>query len=830
MQTLRRRHQSADEPRLARWIGDLVQDARYSARQLARAPGHFAFIVAALAVGIGGNVAMAGIIDRMMLQPPPGLHDHGRLARLVYTDGETASAGSFGNYPLFLEYQQTVDAFSAVAAESSHLLPLGGDDEFEEVDVLLASASYFHVLGAKAALGRLWQPNDGFPEGFAYGGPAVAVLEHGFWLRRFGGDSNVIGRALSIGAQIYTVTGIAEPGFKGISLERPAVWLPLTVAAETERHPGILADPSSAWLRTVARLRPGASRSDAGEQATAAYRRVYPEAFASTSRAIAAPVVRGRGPDAPREVRSAVWLAGVSVLLLLITCANVANLLLARVLVRRREFAIRLALGAGRGRLARQLLAESMLLAAIGGIGAIALAALGSGVLRGFLAGLGDDGPGGLLNLRMLVYTGVTAIGTAVLISLLPLMQSAVRDLTTALRTGAAAGGGRRSRVRSVLLGVQAALCTVLLFVAGLFAQSFQRVGGLDLGMDLDSVFRIIYNVPRGSEGTFDEIMERVNSVPGVERVARVGSGMRAVSVHTADRDVSLRISEGVPIEVSVDSGYFGIIGASLRGRDFESTDVSGAPPVTVISGPLARALFPGSDALGKCIHLPMRGDEIGGQCWTVVGVLDGLWYPRSILHREGLMVYVPLSQRPVPSFGSASAIVSVSGSPREIAPALHGVITSVLPNARRVRVEWMRDVAEQEIRPWRLSATVFSLFGVAALMIAAVGLYAVVAFTATQRASEIAVRVALGARSRNVILAVAGDGLRSVAVGLAIGMIAALGLRSWLGGMLFQTSPHDPFVMGGVAALLFVTAVAATVVPTLRTLKESPARILRID
>ena len=332
-------------------------------------------------------------------------------------------------------------------------------------------------------------------------------------------------------------------------------------------------------------------------------------------------------------------------------------------------------------------------------------------------------------------------------------------------------------------------------------------------------------------DATHAEMVERVRAIPGVTQVVLAEGGARAVNVHTTTRNTEAhrRRTHGVPYESSVDSGYFRVLGSPLLGRDFASGDVRGAPPVAILNAPLAALLFPGQHALGQCVYLPERANDPDGDCWTVVGVLQGYWYQQGALNREGLQVYVPAAQRRFQG-QPKRMMITVSGAPGAIIPAVRAALLQVRPDLPRVRVAWMRDQVEPEIRPWRLGATMFSLFGGVALVIAAVGLYAVVSFTAVQRTSEIAVRLALGARAHHVLTAVATDGLSAVAVGLGAGLATALLLRRWIGPLLFQTSPSDPMVMVGVAALLFVVAAVAILIPTRRALRYSPAAILRVD
>jgi len=320
-----------------------------------------------------------------------------------------------------------------------------------------------------------------------------------------------------------------------------------------------------------------------------------------------------------------------------------------------------------------------------------------------------------------------------------------------------------------------------------------------------------------------------VRAIPGVARVAFAGSA-RAVNVHTKARNADdvVHRTWDVPYETAVDSGYFRALGSALRGRDFTSADVAGATKVTIINEPLARLLFPGAEPLGQCVYLPVRADDPDDDCWTIVGVLPGFWYSRSILKREGLLAYVPLAQRTLGLGRPGRMVVAVTGNASAVAPAVRQTILRVRPDLPRVTVRWLHDVIDPEVRPWRLAATMFSLFGLVALIIAAVGLYAVVSFTTVQRTFEIAVRMALGARGRDVLTTVAGDGLRAVLGGVVIGLVATQVIRRWIGPLLFQTSPNDPEVMAAVALGLIGVAISATLVPTVRCLRRNPATILR--
>jgi predicted permease len=831
-----------------RWLDDLRPDLRYATRQLRRTPGFTALVVLTLALGIGANVTMAGAIDRLLFRAPAGIRDPDRVVRLLFVSdsprGESPAfvprVGSGFSYPAFLDLQRDVSSFESIAGYSASVLSLGVGAEAVPVRASLVSPSFFTLLGVTPAVGRVFGANDGFSAGETSDGPRLALLGYGFWQRQFAGDRGVVGRAVRIGSLTYEIVGVTPSGFRGAGVEEPDVWLPIAVTTEAESPQLWLLGRNGAWVSVVARLRPGASRAAAEQQATIVARHERgSDAGAATSQfhITAASIIRGRSPDIPRDVKIALWLAGVSVLVLLIACANIANLLLARAWTRRREVAVRLVLGASRERLARQLLADALLLAGLGGVVALWVAALGGRVLQRVLPM--DTGPTGLVDARLFAFTAAIALGTGVLIGLAPLFQATALDLTEALR--ATAAGGRHSRVRTLLLGTQAALCVLLLVGAGLFAQSLRRVEGLDLGLDVSHtlVARFNFNdlaLPRPDiDAAYDEMVRGVRAVPGVTgAVLAAGNpylGGSAVAVHTPAHayDFYYHGTYLPPMSSAVGNAFFRAVGASLRGRDFDTGDRPDGSLVAIINEPLALRLFPGEDALGQCILLPVRAYDEGGPCVTVVGVVHGFFY-QTILNRDRPLVYVPLTQwaqhrglgRPRGLF------VSSRGDPAVVAPAVRRVIQGLLPDLPAVRIDLMKDVVDPEMRPWRLAATMFSIFGAVALVIAVVGVYGVVAFSAAQRSAEIAIRIALGARPRHVLRVIGGQGMLTVVAGLGVGVSGALALRHWIGPLLFQTSASDPRIIAGVAVLLIGVALLATLVPTARAIRRGPAAILR--
>lgn len=829
-------------------LDDLGQDFRYAARQLRRAPAFATLVIATLAIGIGANATMVGVIDRLLFRAPAEVADADKLSRVLihgnYADG-TPYFGTGVDYPTYLDFVKSVPAFSSVAgAMSNTTLAYVSNDPAAEVRVSMVTANFFQTLGVRPALGSFFSSN-GFPTTAQSGGPALAVISHAFWQRELGASPAVIGTTIRVGKLAYAVVGVAPPEFRGVATDAPDLWIPITVALETEiptRNLGVRDGP---YLQLIGRLARGASRNVAAAQGTIVYRAIDADRRLKTDKTplpsiIAAPIVAGRGPDAPREIKITLWLGGVSALVLLIVCANVANLLLGRAFTRRREIAVRLALGAGRARLARQLLTEALLLSAIGGACGLYLAAFGGRAVEQWLNVDSTSGP--LLDVRLVLFTLVATIGTGVVVSLVPMLQSTSPNLSNGLRASTGSASGRGISVRSVLLATQAAMCVVLLIGAGLFAQSLRRVQQLDLGVDLDhtlqiSMFGAYYmNMPTmEANAMLDEVKRQVDALPGVRRSAfsmSVFGGGRAVAIHTMDKSFDEIFPPGswneAMYEASVDSGMFQTLGVtSLRGRDFNSNDRLGAQRVTILNLPLAKKLFPNGDALGQCVVLPVwKNPAAKTECVRVVGVLGG-YYRRSLIDREGMVAFIPLAQQTMrePAY---MLYASTVGNADQLTESVRKIVRGVRPDLRRLDIKSMRQSIEPQMRPWNLAASMFVLFGAVALLVATIGLYAVVSFSVAQRTTEIAVRLALGARTHHIGATVGTESLIAVSTGLGVGVLVALLVRKSIGTLLFQTSPNDPFVLGGVAATLFTVAVIAMIVPLIRALRVNPSEVMR--
>jgi putative ABC transport system permease protein len=836
---------STDERVASPIIDDLTRDWTFAWRQTRRNPLGAAVIVLTLGIGIGANATMAGTIDRLLLRAPVGVESPEDVRRILFRSHSpgVANVGKLANYPMLRDLERNVTAFAAVAGYAPATLSLGTGADAIPVRATVVSPSFFSLLRTRASLGRFFAEADGFPTGLSTGGPPVVVLSDGFWRRQFASDPRVVGTPLRIGRNTYSIVAVAPPGFRGVEVTAPDVWLPMPAVVGTRDVPVDLTDRRSVWLSIITRLRPGTTNAAAELEATTTWRTTALSGDRdSSTRVLAASVILGRGPDAPREVRVTLWLSAVSLLVLLLVIANVSSILLGRAFARRQEIAVRCALGASGARLARQVVVEAVLLSCLGGVAAIVFAAAGGSILGHVF--VTDLGGAGFVDVRLLLTTGAIAFATGAMISLAPARHASSEHLLGALTAGKSAGGGRTSRARTGLLIAQAALCTVMLIGAGLFALSLHRVQSLDLGVDLDHTLVARFDIgglalsKQAMDTAFDEVLRRVRSVPGVANSAFAQGnpyrGGRAVAVHTTTHDQDFFWNSGaaeIPMLAAVGAQFFRTVGArSLRGRDFRETDTRDAPPVAVINEPLARILWPHEEPLGQCIYLPVRASDRGGSCATVIGVLRGFW-KYDILNRDVLAVYIPLAQQTLETGASrrpGALFIRATGDPRAIVGGVRRAIQGARSNLPAVAVSTMNSVVEPEVRPWRLAATMFTLFGAIALTVAAIGLFAVVSFVVTHRSREVAVRLALGAPARSIVRAVAGDAMFAIVIGLCLGVcVGALAAR-WVGPLLFQTSPYDARIFASGAGVLLGIASLAAAIPLAAALRQDPAAVLR--
>jgi predicted permease len=800
----------------------VLSDMSYAMRQLRRAPGFTITVLLAFALGIGANATMFGIVDELLFRPPAHVRAPNEIVTLVAGTAQGGFGQRTSNYPVFAAIRDHGSGFSQVAAVAALSVPFGRGDHAANLDGLLASASYFPLLGVVPERGRFFRAD----EDFAPIGAPVAVISYAFWQRQFSGSTGALGATLQLGDRQFTVIGIAPRDFTGVGYAAPDVWLPISSGGAMQFLGKQWTTQSIAtWLRIYARMKPGVPLAAAATDAMRVAREAAPDAFFTQSgwSFRAQPLMTARGEETGASATIATLLGAMSLIVLLIACANVANLLLARGIRRRREMAVRLALGVTRRRLIEQLLTESVLLAALGGVAAIVVAHWGGVLVRRLL--LGDLAlTSSVLDLRVLAFTAVVALLVGVLTGLIPALQASRAEVFSTISAGGNRGGARRTRAQSALLAVQAALSLVLLIGAGLFGRSLLAVNAQRMGVDVDRVFigsmnlRSIGRPASEADAVFTRALERVQGAPGIASAAIAATVPFGPSF---GRDVGVMGRDSVRHYTSmynvVTPDYFRTLGASLlRGRDFADVDRESAPRVVIVNEMLARRAWGNENALGRCVRV--GNDSL--PCATVIGVVENV-RRQSIFEDSTNFVYLPLAQ--ARSWINARFIVArAAGDPAIVAETVRHAMQTAAPQLpfADVRLVKNQPVVRHETLPFRLGAVMLGVFGALALLLAAVGVYGVISYDVGQRTREIGVRMALGARAADVASLVMRDGLRLVAIGGVIGTAIALAAGRLVTPLLYETSPRDPAVLAGVALLLLVVATLACLVPARRAMR----------
>ncbi|MFI5230505.1 MAG: ADOP family duplicated permease [Gemmatimonadales bacterium] len=820
------------------WLEGVVQDTVYAARVLRRTPIVALTIVATLALGIGANAAMFSLLDVIFLRPPSGVANPATVRRIWierhFSSGTQMWPGV--DYASFDAVARVLDGKADVsfyAMELPQRRSLGAGEGASTATVEGVPANYFTVLGVKPRYGRFFAPDE---DGLNVSAP-LAVISDAFWKRELGGSPSVIGGRITLAQQPYTVIGVAGPSFAGTDVDATDVWLPImTFLGERARGPVPWWQSSHVnGFQMLVRLHDDTPQAQLLARATTALRNPANTFIHDSTAAVAfGPINFARGPgERTAELRVAIRLGGVAAIVLLIACANVVNLLLARAVKRRREIAVRIALGVSRSRLVRLLVTESVLLALLAAIAAVAAAAWGGSLLRVLL--MPDvHFAGSPLNWRVLGFALAAAAFVGVASGLVPALQAASPDVANALKAGARTGDGHRSRVRDGLVMMQAALSVLLLVGAVLFVRSLRNVEGYDMGYVIDGLFfgRPSYDLRDSARDAalgdrLRALAPRVSALPGVERVAFASTRPQysfGLTRYTAD-GVSVGQRTPTGLNTTVSPNYFETVGMRLvRGRTFATTPPSAAPLEIIANQAMADSLWPQQDPIGRCVHL---GDRTA-PCATVVGVVQ----TALMLSFDQQVPQFFLSlDHPPPAWNRATDIV-VRADPRSEAGlqrAVHDLLRGAFTGAA-VRMTSMAQVIEPDYRPWKLGATLFTLFGMLALVVASVGIYSSVSYAVSQRTHEFGVRVALGARTSDILRQVLGEGLRTVALGIVLGILMALAAGRLVASLLYGVAASDPAAMATVALLLLVISALAALAPAWRAAGADPVGALRAD
>jgi len=802
----------------------LWQDLRYGARMLLKKPGFTLIAVLTLALGIGANTAIFSVVDALLLRPLP-YHEPERLVMLAEKtrEGRRTTVA----YPNFEDWRARARSFEGMASTRSQALNLTGVDKPVQLRGRTVNWNFFQLLGVNPQLGRSFIAEDD-----RYGAARTALLSNGLWKERFGGDTGVIGRKLLLSGELYEVIGVLPPGFEYFRADDVYVPIGLFLQPNT----GLTDRGSSLGLYAVARLKPGVAVEQANSEMAALgaqLTREYPAVNSGKS------AMAERLQDVMSEgVRQSLWvLLGAVGFILLIACVNVANLLLARAADRQKEIAVRLALGAGRGRVIRQLLSESLLIAGLGG--AVGLLA-GRWMLDGLLALAPENTPQlsrvGMDRTVLLFTLGVAAL-TSLLSGLLPALQASRADLQTALKEGGrSTGGASRERVRKTLLVVEISLALVLLSGAGLLTRSMYNLLRIDPGFNPESLLTMRFSLSAESYNLsrrrvfYDECLARVAALPGVRAAALTfslpigGSNWNSVFI-AGDKPAPPRPDLPSSAYIPVSANYFETMGIRLtKGRLFTKSDGADSPLVVVINETLARRIWPGEDPIGKRVKQGWPESETPWR--EVVGVVNDV--KLNGLERETpLETYVPLTQESPRSFGLA---VRTAGDPLAAATAVERAIHSLDKDLPVSQVLTMDQLLGNSLSQRRLTLVLLASFAVLALLLAAIGVYGVIAYSVRQRTNEIGIRMALGAQTGDVLKLILTQGLKLALIGVVIGLAAAFALTRWMETLLFGVRPADPLTFVVIAAVLTLVALLACYIPARRAAKVDPMVALRCE
>jgi len=828
----------------------LGQDVRYAARGLRREPLFAGFVIATLALGIGANAAMFGVADRLLLRGPEHIVASDRVMR-VYLQEVVPGEGEFsGNtfgyvmYDVLAHGAHTFDAVAAYVASPHNQTILGHGAGARIIQQGQATASLFPLLGVRPALGRFFTAD----EDSRLGAQRVAVISYALWQSDFAGSGSVLGKSVLLRDVPYTIVGVAPQGFTGPQLAKVDVWLPasLHVTMSSGREDWSRTWHAQ-WMEVVVRLKPGITREQAAVDATAAYRHGYTggDKVDAGADLFVAPLSYNDDGKESTEVSVSRWLIGVAFVVLLIACSNVVNLLLARAVRRRREVAVRLALGAGRRRLLQLLLTESLMLAALGGAAGLAVAWITAQFMRGVL--LSDvEWTSSPVDGRVLAVTAAIALGVGIITGLVPALRASRPDLTASLKSGVREGGVRGARLRAALSVAQAALSIVLLAGAGLFMKSLASLRALDLGMRPASMLVVSPRWPAIAAGdsaaqaaerarrerVLVDALARVHALPGID-VASLVVGLPFRSgyqqfLRVPGWDSVPHLPGGGDASISaVTSDYFAAAGTRvLGGRAFTPEDRSGSEPVAIVSDIMARTLWPKGDAIGQCLYTsPARADN--PPCARIVGIVADVHRFR-LREKPSMHYYVPYGQER--GMGGTYIVLRPHGDPSSVIPEVRALVQGMDPTIEFVDASTLQSDIDPEMRPWQLGANVFGMMGMLALLVAAVGLYSVMSYLVAQRTHELGVRIALGASSRNIVAIVLRSSVGMTLIGVAIGLGLSLAAGRFIEPLLYATSPRDAGVFGGVCAAMLAVAVMAAVIPAMRAKRTDPMEALRSE
>ena len=829
----------------------LLQDTRFALRGLRQNPGFTAVAVLTLALGIGANSAIFSLLDAVLLRTLPVANPH-ELVLFSDNPGQGESSGSqtgrwrafsSQDFAYFRDHNESFKEICAIQSRSNQLeiRLAGASGSTDSVRGSLVSGNFFSFLGLNPAAGRLFSLEDDRPQA-----PPVAVLNYAYWTREFHNDSSAIGQVIEINGTAYTIVGVVPREFSGVGYTTPDIWLPLAFQPQVMLTAPYSDDPQEYWLNIIARLKPGVRIGQAQAAVNIQLKQVL---LAQTHRETAEQIEKSYIELAPGSggvsylrytyAQALQILMVIVAIVLLIVCANVANLLLSRSAAREKEISIRLAIGAGRGRLIRQLLTESMLLTIFGGAAGILVARWGAQALIALVTG-SSSAIKPSVNVRVLLFTAAVSLLAGILFGLVPALRASSMDLSTPIKGSAHAG--LRFGLANWLVIFQIAASLVLLIGAGLFLRTLQKLAGQAPGFDEDHVVLARIDpqkagyTPEQTPALYRALIERLETLPGVSSATVAYSG--PLDDDTWSSNFSI---EGMPEKTTlsphvykelVGPNYFGTLGIPIiSGRDIGPQDGPGTPLVTVINEAMAAKFFANMDPIGRRFSLgsSFKSEE----SMTIVGVAANARY-YSLREPVPAMEFCAAMQVPDQASNNAGYArlveVRTTGDPAVLKTEIRGAIAQVAGNLHVTRINTARDQVREQMKQNLDAAKLSTAFATLALLLACLGLYGTMAYRVSRRTNELGIRMTLGAQRANIFWLVTRECLTLVAIGVAIGVPVALGATRVIASQLFGVRAADPLTFGGVAILLLVVALAACYVPALRAMRVDPMVALRYE